>query len=109
VDSFAGRAEGCSAGIRRLKNSAISATAASSDSDERSPAMRAFAFSVTIASAVFGGRPALSSWGLQVLVGQERDAAGQRPHSDPTADPGQDHGAALTRVYQTARCLLFPE
>ena len=68
---------GCRVGIRRLTNSAISAMMASTDRDARSPSMRAFAFSSTMASAVFGGTPALSSAALQVLVGDERDASGQ--------------------------------
>jgi hypothetical protein len=44
-----------------VANSAISAMMASSARDERSPSMRALAFSATIASAVLAGTPALSS------------------------------------------------
>ena len=49
----------------------------SSDNAVRSPLMRAFAFSSTIASAVFGDRFGLVECGLQVFVGHERDTSGQ--------------------------------
>ena len=75
--SRAGAAEGCRVGIRWLKNSAISAMTASTDNDARSPAMRAFEFSMTIASAVLRGRVHLVECGLQILVGHERDTSGQ--------------------------------
>ena len=41
-------------------------------------------------------------------AGAGRTRARSRPHSGPTADPGRSHGAVPIRVYQTARCLLFP-
>ena len=59
--SLSGLAVGCWAGMRRVANRASSATTASSASDERSPSMRALAFSVTMASAVLGGTSAFSS------------------------------------------------
>jgi len=59
--SPSGLADGWRTGIRRVVNSAIRAMTASTDNDERSPAMRASAFSVTMASAVLGATPALSS------------------------------------------------
>jgi len=53
--------------MRRLVNSAIRAMMASSDNEERSPSMRALAFSLTIASVVLGDSPALSSAALRSL------------------------------------------
>ena len=59
--SSTGRAEGCLVGSRRVSNRASTARTASRDSEARNPSMRALAFSATMASAVLGGTPALSS------------------------------------------------
>lgn len=64
-DSLPALAEGCCVGIRRPVNKAIIASRASTDSAERSPSMRALAFSVTIASAVLPVTPALVSAALR--------------------------------------------
>jgi len=47
-------------GMLIVENSAIRAMIAMTDSDERSASIRAFAFSLTISSAVALGTPALS-------------------------------------------------
>src|SRR6266851_5596135 len=54
-------APGWRVGIRRLKNTAVSAMTARTDSAARRPSRRAVSFSSTIAAAVSGGTSALSS------------------------------------------------
>src|SRR5262249_6750113 len=76
--------------IRRVANSAISAMTASSASDERSPSMRASAFSLTIASAVLGGAPALPRWGRRAFFGKK----GSPPGRLPLARAGGSRGTA---------------
>src|SRR5438128_411976 len=59
--AFAVDAPGCRVGIRRLKNTAISAMTARTDRAALRPSRRAVSFSLTISSAVCGGTSALSS------------------------------------------------
>ena len=104
------REAGSTVGSRRLKNSATSASTASTASADRSPSRRAVSFSSTIAVVVFGGDAGVVERGFEVGVGDERDTARQLGlrlrrqvvrHGGVAGDPveeraregGDEHGA----------------